>query len=126
MKVSNIRKGAIIAHFKRYYEVDETPRGLLDYLYKYEGTAINTENGTMNVIYTSLYDSKDGHVHIGDTFVRPLEMFESDVDLNKYPNSAQRERFVELSLQYGLNDREYKAYTVARGVVRALEELCYN
>ncbi len=55
-------------------------------MYFVEDIATNSENGDKVVIYRMLY---------GDCglFVRPYDMFASEVDHDKYPNVKQKYRF---------------------------------
>ena len=66
---------AIYRHFKgnRYYV---------------EGVARNSETGEEMVIYRQLYGE-------GTLWVRPISMFLSEVDREKYPNAPQKYRFEE-------------------------------
>ena len=67
--------------------------------YKVLAVATDTETMTENVIYTSCVDGK--------TWSRPIDMFLSEVDKEKYPDVTQKYRFKLLSvvkLNRGEND----------------------
>lgn len=65
--------GRVYRHFKGDY-------------YLAEGVAQDSESGRLCVIYRKLYGD-------GGLWVRPLEMFLSRVDREKYPDAAQEYRF---------------------------------
>lgn len=75
--------GTIVKHFKREMHPEGTR-----YLYRIIGPAEHTETGEMLMVYQALY---------GDcrTFARPLHMFMSEVDREKYPEIKQKYRFEE-------------------------------
>lgn len=85
-------KGDIVKHFKRetmsYEELENNPN---IYLYEIIGTARDTESGEKLMIYKPLYETDC--VKGVDYVVRPLDMFLSEVDHNKYPNIKQKYRF---------------------------------
>lgn len=54
--------------------------------YLVEGIAKNSETKETMVIYRRLYEE-------GDLWLRPIEMFLSEVDHEKYPNVKQKYRF---------------------------------
>lgn len=67
----------VYKHFKgKYYLVEEV--------------AIDSETLGEMVVYRQLYDE-------GRLYVRPLEMFLSEVDHKKYPEVEQKWRFEEVS-----------------------------
>ena len=82
MDERNFRVGDIVRHFKRETVDPATDR----YLYMIVGTATHSETGEQMMVYSPLYGD-------GGLFVRPLDMFLSEVDHEKYPDIRQKYRF---------------------------------
>ena len=85
------KPGDIVQHFKH----ERYPADSSMYTYKILGYATHSETRKTLVIYEALYD-----LHDEDTlkvFARPLDMFMSKVDKEKYPNIQQKYRFELLS-----------------------------
>ena len=80
--------GDIVQHFKRELLTEEEHAGNM-YLYESVGVAIHSETREPMMVYRPLYDD-------GGMYVRPLEMFLSEVDHEKYPEVKQKYRFEEV------------------------------
>ncbi|MDO4413934.1 MAG: DUF1653 domain-containing protein [Erysipelotrichaceae bacterium] len=76
------RSGEIVRHFKR----ETTDGSDSTYLYKIIGEAEHTETGEKLMVYQALYGDER-------TYARPLAMFMSEVDHEKYPEIRQKYRF---------------------------------
>ncbi len=80
-------KGDIVQHFKRTMLSEEALRDEPNmYLYEIVGQAEHTESGEQMMIYRPLYGERK-------LYARPLEMFISEVDREKYPEVTQKYRF---------------------------------
>ena len=83
-------KGDIVRHFKREMlsegEIAKEPNM---YLYEIMGQAEHTESGEQLMIYRPLYGE-------GKLYARPMEMFLSPVDKEKYPEVKQKLRFEKI------------------------------
>ena len=77
------KAGDIVQHFKRETVEPQTTT----YLYKIIGIATHSETRESMMVYQALYGDQG-------LYVRPLEMFMSEVDHKKYPNIRQKYRFV--------------------------------
>ena len=83
-----IKSGDIIKHFKRAQAIQyiDNPNDMV-YLYEVISTNVNhTETGERLVVYRALYGE-------AQLYVRPYEMFLSEVDHEKYPDVKQKYRF---------------------------------
>lgn len=76
--------GDIVQHFKRE-TLDDSAEEMM-YCYKIIGVAIHTETREELMVYQALYGDKQ-------VFARPLDMFLSEVDHEKYPTIQQTYRF---------------------------------
>ncbi len=82
---NRFQQGDIVQHFKRETLTEaEKEQGI--YLYEIVGTATHTETREPLMIYQALYGD-------GQLYARPLAMFLSEVDRDKYPEIKQKYRF---------------------------------
>lgn len=73
--------GEVVQHFKRELEHEGNM-----YLYEIVGIAHHSETGELLMVYRALYGE-------GKMCARPLAMFMSEVDHEKYPDIKQKYRF---------------------------------
>ena len=85
MTISDIKNGTVVQHFKRELLSDEEKRGNM-YLYEILNIAVHTETEEELVVYKALYGDRK-------VYARPLGMFLSEVDRDKYPHIKQKYRF---------------------------------
>lgn len=83
--------GDIVQHFKRE-TLNKEALAQNKHLYKVIGTATHSETGEQMMVYKPLYDEQG-------MYVRPLEMFLSEVDHEKYPQIKQKYRFEKVEGQ---------------------------
>ena len=89
------KKGDIVRHFKREkLTSDELENNPNLYLYEIIGTARHTEDEEELMIYKPLYDAECSKGV--DYAARPVSMFSSEVDHEKYPDIKQKYRFEKI------------------------------
>lgn len=85
-------KGDVVQHFKREKMTEDQLKEEPNlYLYEIIGTARHTEDNEELMVYKPLY--KTECINGVDFAVRPLKMFMSEVDNEKYPDITQKYRF---------------------------------
>ena len=85
-----VQMGGVYRHFKGN-------------IYRVLGLAKHTETNETLVIYNCCdLNLPNGAEDYGDTYARPIEMFLSEVDREKYPDAKQKYRF-ELIQEYDEN-----------------------
>lgn len=86
------KPGDIVKHFKRETISDEELKDNPNiYLYEIIGTSRHTETKEEVMVYKPLYETEC--VEGVDYVSRPLDMFLSEVDHDKYPDIKQKYRF---------------------------------
>lgn len=103
--MERLKSGDIVSHFKRdewlkkYDHIEEKYKYCAcfndhTYLYEIISTDVtHTETKERLVLYRALYTNEVMGVIFFQLFVRPYDMFMSEVDREKYPNAKQKYRF---------------------------------
>lgn len=86
MTEKDLVPGRIVRHFKRGMLPEQERANSTKYLYEIIGVAEHTETRERLVIYRALYGDHG-------IYARPLEMFLSETDREKYPQAEQKFRF---------------------------------
>jgi len=86
MEDRRFKKGQLVQHFKR----EGLDLGTDEYVYEIIGEAIHSETREKMMVYRAMYGDME-------MFVRPYDMFMSEVDHEKYPDVKQKYRFEPVS-----------------------------
>ena len=119
------KNGDIVQHFKREWIEDKLNDSR--YLYKYLGEARYSEDKSQKfVMYMALYDDPENDIKIFDCFVRPFDMFYSEVDKVKYPNASQKYRFEMYSEEPSKSKAADEEMSEGNIFVDALKEVVFG
>ncbi len=86
MTEKDLIPGTVVRHFKRGMLTEAQRADSTQYLYEILAVARHTETGEKLVVYRALYGE-------GKVCARPLDMFLSETDREKYPEAGQKYRF---------------------------------
>lgn len=86
MEKDRFKQGDMVRHFK-WETLTEEEKESKRYMYLIIGVAIHSETRESFMVYKALYDDEE-------LFIRPLDMFLSEVEHDKYPYIKQKYRFV--------------------------------
>lgn len=89
MTEKDLIPGTVVQNFKRKMLTEAERADSTQYLYEILGVAHHTETGEKLVVYRALYGE-------GKICARPLDMFLSETDHEKYPQAEQKFRFEPL------------------------------
>lgn len=89
--MDRLKPNDYVVHFKR--EVSDLSKDKFSYTYKILSFATHSETKEKYVVYQALYTDESKNIHKNDIFIRPYDMFMSEVDHKKYPNIKQKYRF---------------------------------
>lgn len=92
MDNNRLKVSDIVQHFKREFLRDSWVDSSSKYLYKIIGFAQHSETKEKLVVYQALYKDEKLGVNFG-LYVRPYDMFMSEVNHYKYPEIKQKYRF---------------------------------
>lgn len=88
-QIRDMVPGDYVQHFKR--ETIDKP--IDEYLYQILAVGKHTETDEKLVVYKALYNDLEKGIEENQVFIRPFDMFVSEVDHEKYPNIKQKYRF---------------------------------
>ena len=88
-----------IGERNRSFQPNDIVRHFKGNLYRIIAIAKNTETNELEVIYESLY-SNNG---IREVWARPYNLFESEVDIKKYPDVTQKYHMEIVEIQKCIN-----------------------
>ena len=105
-----IHAGDLVQHFKGG-------------IYKVLSIATHTETLEKVVVYECLKKSEKVNVpcRIGEVFVRPLEMFMSEVDKEKYPDSTQKYRMEKLVYTTDAVKLEFESKSISEDMMKQVD-----
>ena len=119
------KNGDIVQHFKREWIEDKLNDAR--YLYKYLGEARYSEDKSQKfVMYMALYNDPENDIKLFDCFVRPYDMFYSEVDKVKYPNASQKYRFEMYSKEPSKSKAADEEMSEGNIFVDALKEVVFG
>lgn len=104
---NRFQPGDIVQHFKREMLTDDE-RETNKYLYEIVGVATHSETRERMMVYRPLFSE-------GGMYVRPIKLFLSEVDHEKYPDVKQKYRFEKVLVISVGEMRAADKYTIENG-----------